>query len=812
MYIISKIKLAALITVFAFLSASLHAQTKYMIGGIVRDSSSAQPVSYATIGLIDNQNNVITSTLSDENGTFNLMADKPGDYSIQISFIGYATRILPVRVLSNTLNLSIPIILLNPVATNLKEVTVSAQKNIIEVHPGMLVYNAANDLTNKGGTAADVLRKAPILNVDPQGNVSMRGSTNLKILIDGKYSGQMARNAADALNMMPADAIKSVEVITTPSAKYDAEGAAGVINIITRKGRKNLDGALELTASNLEQAFNPRVAFTIGKWNFSFHGHLHQLRSKEGSTYLRTQPGNGSDVAQLEQQVEQDNTAPHGSGDFQVTFSPDSSSEFNLAINSSIGNWPGDKDIKTITRSATGGILEQYSQHIDASERYLSGDFNIGYFRKFKKSGQQLNILAQMAPRKSEAPYYTLISYMTSQPQYQEYNTNEIKNREWTFQADYIHPFSSTGKYSIESGLKAILRNADNNYQVSVADPDLEGIAQIDAARSDRFSYKQNVWSAYMMGKANLPNNWYAEAGVRAEETQIQGDLLQSGTKFSNHFINLIPTATVSRKINDAHTITLSYTQRLTRPSIWDLNPNANASDPKNITTGNPRLKPEIAQQAELVYGLNRVSGFFLNTSLYVKQTNNAIMSFTQTDANGISITQERNLASNKMAGLNLSSSGSITKNWTVNGNLNVSYLNFNSDALQIVNTGWAADINLNTTMKLPSHYSLQVFGQYNGRKVTLQGYKSGQYFHSLAVKKEIPDKKINITLAFINPFSTYISQKVVLNSRSFESSESNRYYSLAVKLTLNWEFGSMFSQRERKKIKNDDVSGPPKS
>ena len=815
MYFISRIKGALLIVAIIFVGTAAHAQQadqpKYLVEGIVRDSSSSQPVAYATVNLFDNGKNSITSTFSTEKGAFSLSVEKPGDYLLEISFTGYNTRILPIRIQLDTPKLSIPVVLLSPAVNILKEVTVLAQKRLIEVHPGMLVYNAGNDLTNKGGTAVDVLRKAPVLNVDAQGNVSMRGSTNLKILIDGKYSGQIARNAADALNMMPANIIKSVEVITTPSAKYDAEGAAGVINIITKKSRKSIEGALELTASNLEQAFNPRISFATGKWNFSFHGHIHRLRSKEGATYLRTQLNNGSTVSQLEQKVEQDNTAPHGSGDFGITFTPDSSSEFNLAINSGFGNWPGNKDIQTINRSSTGDIVEQYSQHIAASEKYLSGDFNLGYTRKFKKPGQELTILAQMAPRKSKDPYYTLISYKGSQRQYEEYNTNEIKNREWTFQADYIHPFSSKGNYSVESGIKAILRNADNNYQVSIADPQPGGTTQIDAARSDRFNYKQNVWSAYMMGKANLKYNWYAEAGIRVEQTEIQGDFLQSRTNFSNQFTNFIPTATVSRKISDEHTITLSYTQRLTRPNIWDLNPNANASDPKNISTGNPELQPEISHQAELVYGLNKGSAFFLNTSLYIKQTNNAILSFTQTGTDGISTTQKRNLASNKMAGLNLSSSGSITKNWSVNGNLNVDYLDFNSDALQIVNAGWAADINLNTTIKLPSNYSLQVFGQYDGRKITLQGYESNQFFYSLAAKKEIPKSKFNITLALINPFSSYISQTTVLNATSFNSQESNRYYSRAVKLTLNWEFGSMFSQREQKKIKNDDVSAPPK-
>ncbi|MEJ7588190.1 MAG: carboxypeptidase-like regulatory domain-containing protein [Ferruginibacter sp.] len=173
-----RIKLALLVIAIIFFSATVHAQRtdqpKYLVEGIVRDSSSEQPVSYATVSLFDNQKKSITSTFSDEKGVFSLSVDKPGDYSLQISFTGYGTRILPIRILIDTVKLLIPVVLLNLAATNLKEVRVVGKKNTIEVHPGMLVYNAGNDLTNKGGTAADVLRKAPVRNVDAQGNVSMR--------------------------------------------------------------------------------------------------------------------------------------------------------------------------------------------------------------------------------------------------------------------------------------------------------------------------------------------------------------------------------------------------------------------------------------------------------------------------------------------------------------------------------------------------------------------------------------------------------------------------------------------------------------
>ena len=230
--------LITLLTIRAGFSQTLPG---YLIKGTLIDSASSKAIEFATISILDDQQQVVALTYSDENGFFKSTDIKTGSYFLNLSFVGYRQKRLAFAITS-TAPYDFGTVKLISDVKQLDAVTVTGMKQLVEQQPGMLIYNAEKDISNTGGTAADVLRKAPILNVDAAGNVTMRGNSNLRILINGKYSGQMARNAADALNMMPAGSIKSVEVITSPSARYDAEGAAGVINIITKKGNQSTSG------------------------------------------------------------------------------------------------------------------------------------------------------------------------------------------------------------------------------------------------------------------------------------------------------------------------------------------------------------------------------------------------------------------------------------------------------------------------------------------------------------------------------------------------------------------------------------------
>ncbi|MFT4155939.1 outer membrane beta-barrel protein [Parafilimonas sp.] len=775
------------------------------IAGVIVDSLSKKPVAYATVNLLDTTNNIVASGYAGESGTFALRFNRQGNYMAEITAVGYRAMRAPVVIKSAAASVNVGQVAIASSAGALEDVTVTSGRKLVEQKPGMLIYNAENDVSNKGGTAADVLRKAPVLNVDAQGNVSMRGSDKLKILINGKYSGQMARSPADALNMMSADIVKSVEIITTPSAKYDAEGAAGVINIITKKGRKEFNGTIEAVGSNYNQMINPRLSFGAGKWNFNFTGHLHQLRKKERFFLNRIQKADDTTAFILNQQTEKDNTAPHCSADMSLVYAADSMNELSLGFVGWMGKWPDDNTIFTAVKLPDGTISEEYLQSTRSSDKFLGGDFNISYDRKFKKPGRELNLLIQFSPSRARTGYHLGQQSKTETLLYQETNKGFTNNREWTVQLDYNQPLA--GRHSFETGLKIITRNVTNRYDVSASSDTVPGILVAQPLRSDVFMYGQDVYTAYALLKLNLSHNWYVEAGARVEETNINGSFKYNGDPFENNFTNFIPTATITRKINGAQSLGLSYTKRLTRPYIWDLNPNADASDPKNIVTGNPGLRPELAHQAEITYSINGGAAFFINTALFWKQTNNAMIDFTTTSASGISVTSKQNLAANKQYGLNVSYSVSVSEHLSINGNINTSYLDYSSKALQVFSEGWAADAAMNIICKLPQNYMLQLFGEYDTRKVTLQGYKTNSYYYNLAVKKAITSRKITIIASLINPFSAYIPQTSFIKADTFESAMESRYYSREFKLALNWELGNAFRQKEKKKVTNDDIN-----
>lgn len=778
----------------------------YLIKGTLLDSSTRKAIEFATISILDEKQNVVALTYSDENGLFKSTDVKTGSYILHLSFIGYRQKRLPFTI-SSTVPHEFGVIQLVPEAKQLDAITISGTRQLVEQQPGMLIYNAEKDISNQGGTAADVLRKAPILNVDAAGNVTMRGNSNLRILINGKYSGQMARNAADALNMMPAGSIKSVEVITSPSARYDAEGAAGVINIITKKGNQSTSGTIEVVGGNLEQAVNPRIAINREKWNISSTLHLHRFRNKELSNTDRTIFENGVETGKVRQEIVRDNAKPHSSGDVQIEYVPDSANVFNFSVNGWLGNWPQNSEQQNSRLAPDGRLLEQFHQSVKTKAPNKGIDLNLGYTKKFRKPGEELYLMAQHNRSIDDFNYNALQRDTEQFPVYREMNDNTTQNREWTFQADYILPLFGSGKHALESGAKAILRNVGSDYQVQASEngnPDeLTGIP----ARTDRFDYKQDVLAAYSQVKLKWNNGWAFHAGARMEGTFLEGNQRNAGVHFTSDFWNFVPSATLFKKLDANNNLTLSYTKRISRPSIWDLNPNRDSQDPKNIVVGNPSLKPEEVNQVEFTYALQTNSDLFLNVSAFGRKTNNSIESIVTMDHAGVATTTKQNLASNAQYGVNFSTSFSVLPDWKINSNVNVRHARFKSGALGIDNNGAAWGVNINSSWKLPNHYSVQMYGDYDARSISLQGFEGAWFYYSFSAKKELPARKLTFTLTTVSPFGSYLSQKEVFRSPEFNSVVRNQYLMRSVKLSVNWEFGGLFKQGPGgRKINNDDL------
>ncbi|OJV20614.1 MAG: TonB-dependent receptor [Dyadobacter sp. 50-39] len=777
----------------------------YLVKGFIADSVSKKAIEFATIGILDSEKKVVALTYSDENGIFKSADIQAGDYFLNLSFMGYAQKVVAFSVSPQLPVLDIGTIYLKAEVTQLNAVTVTGTRALVEQQPGMLIYNAEKDISNSGGTAADVLRKAPILNVDAAGNVTMRGNSNLRILINGKYSGQMARSAADALNMMPANSIKAIEVITSPSARYDAEGAAGVINIITKKGQQNVSGTVEMVAGNLEQALNPRLSVSREKWNINTTLHAHQFRNREETALNRLTYENGGKTGRVQQNIVRDNRKPHGSGDVQIEFTPDSAHVFNFSVNGWFGKWPDNSEQHNQRFSASETLLEDFRQNVVTRSPTLGVDLNLGYTRKFKKPGEELYFMAQHNRSTDGFNYDAVQRDADNALLYREINDNENLNREWTVQTDYIFPFGTGYQNAWESGAKMILRENSSDYQVSGSGNNNPGELVPVGSRTDLFKYTQNVFAGYTQLKFKWQNGWALHAGARMEGTYLEGNQRSQHNTFKNDFWNFVPSATLFKKLNANNNLTLSYTKRISRPSIWDLNPNVNAQDPKNLEIGNPNLRPEQVNQVEFTYALQTESDFFLNASLFSRKTTNSIESIVTIGEAGITTASKQNLASNIQYGLNLSTSLSIMPGWKINSNANVRRARFRSGALNIRNEGMAWGMNINSSWKLPQNFSVQAYADYDARSVTLQGFESYWMYYSFSAKKELPAQKLTISLTTVSPFGGYIGQTVVTSAADFHSTLASRYLMRSVRLSLNWEFGTMFRTVKSRKVENDD-------
>nr|WP_158637615.1 TonB-dependent receptor [Elizabethkingia bruuniana] len=555
------------------------------------DSISKEGIYYSTISVHPiTDAKKLTGTIADEKGKFSLENLEPGTYNITIGFIGYIPKVFSNYTLKPGDN-NLGTILMSINTNVLDEIVITGERPIIENKIDRLVFNAERDVTSAGGNATDVLRKVPMLSVDIDGNVSMRGDQNVRILINGKPSGMMANNMGDALRMIPADQIKSVEVITSPSAKYDAEGTSGIINIITKK--KDIPGV------------NGSVSGGIG------------TRHNNGNASLNVKKGKIGIVANLGGNLMWPQTITNEFEQYTASGEPtlkqlgeNRTTRTGLRGSLGIDYDLTDKDLFTTTISANtfgmnmdGNTTSQYFSPNNTVSTLLSNrdqesafngfDWSADYTRKFAKPKQELTLSGQYSRNNNNTDYLTLFEQGT---RLNEKGENRSKNDELTFQVDYVQPI---GKTTLELGAKSILRDITSK---SLLKEDFNGEYQLVDNRSYEFDYSQDVVAGYMTYGFDFAKHYQVKAGIRIEHTQLDGESVGDINAFSNNYTNVLPSAVVSRKLGKSSSLKLSYNQRIQRPSLSFLNPFRNTADPIVQQQGNPELKPELSHNIELGY------------------------------------------------------------------------------------------------------------------------------------------------------------------------------------------------------------------
>lgn len=778
--------------------------TGTLIDSVTREVLSYAPVSLRRAGSTKDINGILT----DEKGVFKLENISQGKYVVILTSIGYTPKTISnIELTLKKPDANIGTMMLAPIGVALKEVTVESQASLIENRVDKLVYNAEKDATSAGGSAVDVLQKVPMLSVDLDGNVSLRGSTNLRILINGKPSGMFSTNVADALKMIPADQIKSVEVITNPSAKYDGEGSGGIINIITKK--KNAEG----TSGSINTAVGTRQNNLF--LNLGVHHGRFGLNGGGGSFWgwpgtgtnslLRTNYENN--LTNTTSEIGTNRTSRLGyfgnigadydfnafnsvSSTFRANgFGMDRSSNTDVAINDLIHN-----------------VQSNYSR-VNTSNALRGGfDWNTDFKRTFKKKDQELDFAFQWSNNKS----FTDNIFMTeNNPLYalnQKSKNNGINN-EYTLQTDYTQPLSD--KTKLELGAKTVFRviNSDLNYY-NYSEDAKEYLP--DVTRTNLFRYNQDVTAGYASLTAGLNKTINLITGARWENTYISGKFVDGVyPAFSNSYSNLLPNIAISKTLPKFRTLKLGYSKRIQRPSLQFINPFEDVTDSRTSTKGNPSLRPELTDQLELAL-TTFLKGSMVNLSLYAKQTHDIIESFTTIATDGKSTTTFQNAGVNYSYGVNAFSSVNVTKKWTLRGNINLGTYNTKSD---LTKTNFSAGLQYNAFLMSSFDFKknglkADLFGIFNSPRRSLQGTNPSFSMYSIGLKKDILNKKGTIGFNTVTPFTKYRAFKSNIEGDNFKQVSNFQvpFASFGINFSYQWGKLNFNAQPKKRGVKNDDL------
>ncbi|TFZ67531.1 TonB-dependent receptor [Hymenobacter sp. UV11] len=821
-------RLAALLLLLLCLRGPVAAQVPTppaatgSLTGTVLDSLSRQPVAYATVVLLPpTGDKPITGVAADDQGHFNLPKLAAGAFRLRASYVGYGTRTRSVTV--GVGPTAVGTFLLPTAAQALGEAIIVGQKPVVEVRPDRLVYNADQDVSNAGGTAQDVLRKAPLLAVDGDGNVKMRGSANFKVLVNNKPSPTLASNLAEALKSIPADQIKSVEVITTPSAKYDGEGTAGIINIILKKGvDQGVNGRIGASSGNRNSNFNSALNFRKGKFGFTSSANAGAWYnpgdfSRERINY--TSLGNDT----LRQSGGSYNKGAWQYGTIGLDYDPAEYHSFSLA--GSINHYGGNttQDLFSQDRAAFPVSNPLYTR---ATKNIFSG-LNVEgtgtYTRTFKQARKEWSVLGQYALNTGTFGYdfdqYTnsAIPLEQSQASYRERSRGRTPGHTFTFQTDFTQPFGD--KKTLELGLKAIFRSTGSIADVDTLYPALSSDFTRSARRSTNFNYSQDVQAAYATYGFGVGKKLSASLGGRVERTGLAADFVNN-PGFTRSYVTPLPNGNARYAFSEVTSLRLAYSRRITRPYIDYLNPFIDRSDAKNISYGNPNLDPELTDSYELSYNTS-IKTMSLNASLSVRHTGNAIeqvrflttnplVALPETIVPDPSVTVQTfaNVAANTYYQFNVYLSAKPLPKWDLSAGPDVQYIVRRSVALNAERQGFTAGINGNTSYKLNKGFTVQGFVYASLPTPEIQGTGPANLYYQMGVKKSLLKEKADLVLNFGSPFNAYWPYRTTTTTQYFTERSESRSYQRAFRFSFSYRFGQAGQAKQRKSINNDDTKG----
>lgn len=795
--------------IFCLATVTVFAQTTAVKGQLI-GASDKQPLPFATISVAESSAAQVSvkKFATDDKGDFSTTL-QAGNYIFTFQFVGMNNLTRSVEVKSGESQLDLGKIEMVEGSTELDEISVTAQRPLVKVEIDKLTYSAKDDPESSTSNVLDLLRKVPLVTVDGEDNIQLKGSSNFRIYLNGKPSNMISNNPSQVLKSMPANSIKDVEVITDPGARYDAEGVGGIINIITDKrvdeGYSGSVGANGDTFGGY--GGNAYLSLKYGKFGFTGNGSYFQHNRPESKTSFTRDEMAPNPVNKLTQDGMSES---RGGGLFyntQLSYEPDTLNLFNVSVGQFGGKFYSDSEQKALSQGA-----RNYSYLLSNNSMNQFGSFTLtsDYQRTFKKKDELLTVSYRFERNPNDSEFESNYSNVTGDFYYPDgYRQKSINNaggKEHTGQVDYVNPLTS--KHSLEVGLKYIFRDnssrGDNTF-LDVAN----GQWKEDLTRKNDLDHEQRIASGYA-GYGLKAGKFGLKLGLRGENTaqKIHFMSAQTDTIVNSNFFDFVPSAAFSYQLGMTKTLRWGYNMRISRPGIWYLNPYINNSDPNNIRYGNPNLDAEQTHNFNVNYGSFAQKVNF-NATLSYSLTNNAITSFIFVDDNGVTNNTYRNIGRNQSVGLDgyVSWTPSSVVRMNLNGSLSYTDIQSTENA-NVRNSGFSGRGFGGITFTLPKDVRLSANGGIFTGNIQLQTTQAAFYFYSFSAMKSFFNKKLDISLNSTTPFHKYRDFKMTTTGEGFVQKMSFQNPMRSFRLSLTYRFGDLKSsvRRVQRTITNQDV------
>lgn len=720
---------------------------QFNVFGKIIDSESGEPLEYATVTILKvEENSVVTGGITDKDGIFNIPTSK-GDYNILIEYISFKNY--TINNLSVNENKDLGLISLIMDVEALDAVEIIAEETTVEIKLDKKIYTVGQDLTVKGGNAGDVLDNIPSVSVDLEGNILLRGNDAARILINGKPSSLVGIDSK-FLQQLPSDAIEKVEVITSPSARYEAQGSGGIINIILRKNKKlGLNGSISSNIGYPERTgLSSNLNYRNGKINF-FNSSGFSDRFSPGSGYNYSEYYNGdqpSTFFEENRETERDRNSFFTNNGVEWYINDMTSVVGSFFYNQSESDDSQTNNLDEL--DSTGNILNQTVQVENEKEIDFNREYNLNFERNFNDSGHKLTIDLQYDNSKEWED-----AIISENDILEELIESNQESESYLIQGDYVNPIGENRQF--EAGFRISQDDDITDYRVY----DYENFIPVeDLNQSNLFQYKERISALYTQYGVKVEDKYSFLVGLRLENTNKDINQLTIEDFTNKNETGLFPTFNFGLEISEDETLTFGYNRRIRRPWSRFINPFPTKVSPINIFRGNPNLDPTYSNNIDFGYLKRYKSSFTINTSAYYQKSTNTFNFISEqtgetAEINGVDVPiTERypiNLSTNTRFGFELNLSYRKGRKWNISSNFNV-YSNkvegsYNDIVYDNENVSWS--YRLNNKLTLPGKIEWQTRMNLRGPSETAVSKSEGDVSIDLAFSKELFKDKASLTL-----------------------------------------------------------------